>query len=37
MPRLALARAGRRAQAIVGLAILTAIALATEAGKRWIP
>ena len=26
-----------RAQAVASLAILTAIALATEAGKRWTP
>jgi hypothetical protein len=37
MSRLAIARAGRRVQALAGLAILIAIALATEAGKRWIP
>jgi hypothetical protein len=37
MSRLAVARAGRRARALVGFAILTAIALATEAGKRWTP
>ena len=36
MLRPALAAQRRRLQAAVGLAILVAVALATEAGKRWL-
>jgi hypothetical protein len=37
MPRFAVAHAQRRLRNLIGLATLVAIALATEAGRRWTP
>jgi hypothetical protein len=37
MSRFAAAHAHRRLRVLIGLATLVAIALATEAGRRWTP